>query len=115
MDTGIIAEAASANEPVRPKFRVPSLDAHGARLLFDRVTSLEGAVGTVTDLLRSMFILAMSEAIEDDRDRSALLRLIALSEDAVGEIEAGRRDLFDGLHPFAFGAEVTSLREGVHG
>ncbi len=115
MKTVSTAETTSANDPVRLLVPNPTIDKASARTLFDKVVEIENTVYTVTDLLRSLYLMTTADTISDERDQTAFQRLIFTAEDAVAKIEGVRGELFHGLHPFAFGAEVNSLREEAHG
>lgn len=95
--------ALAANEPVRPNCE-KGISADELRRLFRLACDMEDPVRTVRDLLRSILAIALSDgAMSDDRDVLAVMRLVNLSEAALGEVEKSRGELFEGLHPSKFG------------
>lgn len=81
--------------------------------LFKAASGMEDPIATLRDLLRSIFAVATGDgAMPDERDALAVMRLIQLGEGSIKEIEVARGELFEGLHPYAYGPEAPEENAG---
>ncbi len=81
--------------------------------LFKAASGMEDPIATLRDLLRAIFAVVNGDgAMPDERDVLAVMCLTRLCERTINEIEGARGELFEGLHPYAYGPEVPEENAG---